>query len=230
MSKHSDVHHVVAKLLTIPGADAIVQGHRWRHEADREHELVFALLTRVLPLPESEVRALAHRLRFLGLLDLHEWAEVPGADDVVERRTLEVLVESGVEPDDAQRAITVLGEVATALHRDYDGKVQRLLRDFGDQLVTSLVQSFQLESLSNDEAREAFAYWLQNVADLPISLGRDSTKRFCEMHDTSADQLVHAADDFNLNVAALDDLVHHWISAADANRALDDEETADGKR
>jgi hypothetical protein len=221
MSKHSDVHHLVAKLLTLPGADTVVQGHPWRHEADREHELVFAVLTRALPLPEHDVRAIARRLRFLGLLDLHDWVDLSDdaedGEDVIERRTLDVLEESGVEVDDAKRATTVIRELAYTLQLKFDGKIQRRLRDFGERMVTALVESFQLESLSEQQAREAFAYWLQNVANLPISLGRQSSASFCDAHGTTAKDLVQAADDLDLNVAALDDLVHYWVNIRDAD-------------
>jgi len=225
MTKHSDVHHAIAKLLTIPGADSIIEGHQWRHEADREHELIFALLTRAISLPESDVRVIANRLKFVGLLDLDEWAELPGASDreqdVLERRTHDILVESGVDDHEASRAVGAIREVATALRQNYDGKVQRLLRKYGDQMVDSLVDKFELESLSKDETREAFAYWLQNVANLPIFIGRPSTARFCEMHNMTVDQLIRAADDFNVNVAILDDLIHGWIGALDAKNEAD---------
>jgi hypothetical protein len=219
MKKHSDVHHAIAKLLTIPDADSIIQSHQWRHEGDREHELIFALLTRVISLPESDVRVIAHRLRLVGLLDLDEWVDLPGTSqderDVLERRTLDILSESGVDDGEATRAVGAIREVAAALQRKYDSKVQRLLREHGNQLVNSLVKDFDMKSLSKTEAREAVAYWLQNVASLPIMIGRDSTKRFCELHGTTVDELIRASDDFNLNVAALDDLIHGWITSGE---------------
>jgi len=44
-------------------------------EGDRWVELVFALLTRVAKIPETELRMLANRCRDLGLLDVEVLAD-----------------------------------------------------------------------------------------------------------------------------------------------------------
>jgi len=210
MKKHDDVQHQIVKLLTLPGAREIVQSHRWAHEGDRCHELLTSLLLRAIQLPERQVRFLAARLRFLGLMEVSEWASGEDEARTLRKRALSVLEEAGVKADDAARAVTVLQETSEAIQKAFDGKMQRFLRTVGDKALTDLLSALSLKTLPKAEARAALAFWLQNVAALPISLGRESTDRFCRDHGVNRETLLQSTDELDLNVAVLDDLIHHY--------------------
>jgi hypothetical protein len=210
MKKHDDIQHLIVKLMTLPGAREIVQNHRWAHEGDRCQELLTSLLLRSMSLPEREVRFLANRLQFVGLMDVSQWAS--GDDEVLtlKKRALSVLEDAGVQAEDAMRAVAVLQETSAAIQKAFDGKVQRFLRKVGDKALTDLVSALSLKTLPAAQTKEALAFWLQNVASLPVSLGHESTDRFCRAHGIDGEGLLHSTDELNLNVAVLDDLIHHY--------------------
>jgi hypothetical protein len=180
VSKRDDLQHLIALLLASPAAHEMARTHRWSDERDREHELIVAFLVQVVTAPERDVRAIADRLRYLGLLDLEEWNDTagppPSADgSVVSGRTLDVLADSGIAPGQARQAVAVLQELAAALKQNFDGKVQRCLRDIGEKILATQMEALSLPSLSERQAREALVYWLQNVANMPISLNHETS-------------------------------------------------------
>jgi hypothetical protein len=67
-----------------------------------------------------------------------------------------------------------------------------------------------LDALGGNLTKRALAVWLQNVANLPVSLQAPSMAEFCKKHGFSADELAEAADEENVNRAALDDLIEYW--------------------
>src|SRR5258708_34520014 len=116
MTAPSEAHHLVVKLLTLPVADAVWRSHRWSYEGDRWQELVLSLLSRVLSIPEVNVRDLTNRLRFLGLLDVAAWAAIggrskgPAPHDILVRGTLDLFEEPGVRRSEAVRAVPVIND------------------------------------------------------------------------------------------------------------------------
>jgi hypothetical protein len=219
MPVRTEAHHIVAKLLTLPAAEEICRNHRWLHEGERWQELILSLLSRVLSLPEGDVRALTNRLRLLGLLNVADWAATRersgnrAANDIV-RRSLELLQEAGAGKSEASKAITVIHDVARVVEDRFDGKVQRCLRSLGDELLASLLRTFSLPSLPEGATKEAFTYWLQNVVNLPISLNDDSVRAFCRTHAITPAELVQAADDLDVSIAVVDDLIHYWVATS----------------
>jgi hypothetical protein len=223
MKKHDDVQHLIVKLLTLPGAQQIVQNHRWAHEGDRCHELLTSLLFRAIRLPEREVRFLANRLRFVGLMEVSEWASGEDEARTLKKRALNVLKEAGVKAEDAVRAVAVLQETSEAIQKAFDGKVQRFLRKVGYNALTDLLSALSLKTLPKAQTKEALAFWLQNVAALPVSLGHESAYRFCRAHGMDGEKLLQSADELDLNVAVLDDLIQQYerLSAESGTNALD---------
>ena len=193
----------------LAGAAAVgIEPNAWVNEFDRWTELVFALLTRLAPRDDENTRATANDLRRFGLLDPQTLAD-PTSDvgSVVRRRMVEALTAAEWSPTKAEQAAKVLSAAADGLVRNFDGKVQRYLRRYGELMLAEVPQYFDLPHLSDAETRTAFAYWLQNVADMPISTEENGLEAFCKKHDLTAAQVVAAADEMDLNLAVLDDLL-----------------------
>lgn len=215
MSKTSDAHFLIAKLFSQPTAEQVWQSHPWPHEEDRWQELVFCLLSRCLTRPEVEVRQLTGLLRFLNLLKVSDWDDSEAADDSdnnrVAERAFEVLTENGINAADAKRCVEVIGQAAMSLSDAYDGKVQQALRTIGETAQDLLMRTLDISSLDDAARKEALSCWLQNVANLPLSLERNSMATFCATYKVSPQDLLRAADDMDVNTALLDDLLHHWL-------------------
>jgi hypothetical protein len=212
----TEAEYLLRKALTTEGADLVLD-HPWVWEVDRWKELVFALITHVVSLPEHEVRDLVNDLEDLGLLDvstlagLQEKGDTPESRSPYEQRILQLLTEKGVGEADARRGLTTISEVAVGLDKYYSGKVQRYLRHYGELMLRELQQVFRFSALGEIEVTRAFTYWLQNVLNMPVSLADDSVKAFCEEHQLTPDEIFEAADGLNLNLALVDDLVQRQI-------------------
>lgn len=63
------------------------------------------------------------------------------------------------------------------------------------------------ESLNAGQLRYAIGHWLQNALSVPISLEHPAVLGFCKKNGISVGELVAAADELDLNVALVDDLL-----------------------
>jgi len=88
--------------------------------------------------------------------------------------------------------------------------MQRFLRKVGEKALIDLLSALSLKTLPKAKTKEALAFWLQNVAALPVSLGRESADRFCSAYGVDGERLLHSTDKLDLNVAVLDDLIQHY--------------------
>jgi hypothetical protein len=206
----------------------ILLNFRWPSEHDRWIELLFALVTRVTKKPESEVRRAIHKLDALDLVSVHDLAEMPtfegtiDFDAVLAARIYETLSEnpisqeedltSGFTAEEAKSSIQIMHEAAKGLVAHNDGKIQKYLRGYGEKMLEELSEHFTFSKLTNAQVRQAFAYWLQNVLNMPLILADRAMQEFCREHGISLEILVREADDKNLNIALLDDLIEQYIS------------------
>jgi hypothetical protein len=205
-----DARFAIQMLLMQPHATRVLAGHRWAHEGQRWQEFAHCLLEATLPLSSVKVRELTARLAFLGLLAPHAWKK--DEREATEARLRAALESHGVSERKAAKAVAALGEAADILNKKFDGKVQKVLRAVGDDAMALLTHRFALKSLSDEEQRLAFTIWLQSVCNLPISGQESAIAEFCRAHKVTRDALADAADAMDLNLAALDDLIHAWAA------------------
>lgn len=203
----------------------------WIWEFDRFDELVFALFTRMSDSTELEVRQLVEELRALGLLDVPMLAAVPleagrlaSAEDPAVQQLLRAIGDSGLADEVSRRMIVTLVELAQALMRGYDGKLQRYLRRYGELMLSELGDSFSFSQLSQEQVLDSFTYWLQNALLMPLSLVDDNVRAFGESHGLTESDLITSADELGLNLAWMDDVIEAAVrssapAAANVSRA-----------
>ncbi|MGB7962506.1 MAG: hypothetical protein WCF12_06040 [Propionicimonas sp.] len=186
----------------------------WISELDRFDELVFALFTRISDRTEFEVRQLVEELRALGLLDVPTLAAVPleagqqaPAEDPAVQQLVRTIGDSGLTDEMSWRMTVTLVELAHALERGYDGKLQRYLRRYGERMLTELGDSFSFSQLPQEQVLDAFTYWLQNALLMPLSLVDDSVQGFAKRHGLTESDLIASADEIGLNLAWMDDVL-----------------------
>jgi hypothetical protein len=155
-------------------------------------------------------------LEQLGLLNIGQLAEVSGFSTHEElvgpfaNRFVKVLIESGFSHAEALAGLKVLREAAVSIRDHYGGKLQLCLRSVGERFLAEIGESFPFSELKTEEAKHAFTLWLQNVAHLPLSLRDRSLVAMCQAEGIEVDDLLTAADELDLNLAFVDDMVHHW--------------------
>lgn len=194
---------------------------QWPVETARWHELVYCLLDRVAGagLPALQVRQLTDALVALDLADVAQLAalsDTTGAFDADDERAkllLGILRQAGLSDEQAESALVVLTEAAAVLRTRHDGKIQRLLRHYGHMMVEDLASQFSFSRLPPDDARVAFTLWLQNVLAMPVELWDADVREVCRQLGTSRSALVATADDLDVNVALLDDVLRSYARA-----------------
>ncbi len=225
-SNISEVEFQLRKLIT-KYSDLFVN-HQWPSEHERWVELIFALVTRISKKPESEIRDIIEELDDLELLDIKELSNIskvgndidfnsPFAKRVIEslsesRFTEEELKKPGFTEEESKRSLSVMHEAAKGLMEHHSGKIQKYLRKYGQQMVDELAENFSFTGMEEKDIKYAFIYWLQNVLNMPVNLNTESIDTFCNRLGISGEKLVKEADNLNINVALLDDMIEQHIS------------------
>jgi hypothetical protein len=96
--------------------------------------------------------------------------------------------------------------------RCYDGKVQRYLRHYGQQMLDALSHDFSYSQIAKEDVRHAFTHWLQNVLNMPVAVSEPAIAKFCERRGIRAEELLKVADELDINVALLDDMIANYVS------------------
>jgi hypothetical protein len=198
-----------------PAFAASLSQYQWPLETERWHELAFCLLHKVGQ-PRLEARSARALVDILSRMDLLRVQELAGwmtdagelthsePDAVLAVRVLE---RGGLPEKAARAALTSICQAAAALQKQYGGKVQRYLRHYGEVMLQELPQHFAFTHLSPDDAALVFTHWLQNVANMPLPLKEPPMERLCEEFGVSLEELIEAADEDDVNLALLDDMV-----------------------
>jgi hypothetical protein len=183
--------------------------YAWMSETDRWAELVFCLLQQCGGEDPALTRDAVAALQYLGLINIERLSTVANGDISSEDAILlaAILKRQGFSQEASQSAVSLLSHVARVLKEGYDGKVQRYLRKYGQAMVDELVNAFGTEALEEDRLRYAITYWLQNVLSMPVSLAHPAVIRCCEKHSASLDDLLACADELDLNITVVDDLL-----------------------
>jgi hypothetical protein len=211
-NRQAEIQYLLRRAVATEG-QYLAWGHLWASERERWRELVFALLTHVTSLTHPEIRALTDQLDDAGLLDVSMLAEIQqekGRDaslGVHARSILDCLQEGGFGKEEALRGLDVICEAALSLQRQFDGKVQRYLRRYGELMLRELDEFFHFTALDAHATRAAFTYWLQNALNMPLPLLDERVTAACQRLRVQPDELIVAADELGINLAFLDDVL-----------------------
>lgn len=201
--------------------------HQWPSEHDRWIELVFALVTRISDKPEHDVRNAIEQLDDIGLLEIEVLSEIPQSGGSIDyksqaaKRVIESLsepqfTEEGLEKpgftqEESKKILLIIYEAGKSLMKHHDGKIQKYLRKYGLQMIDEFSENFSFSGINNKDLKNAATYWLQNVLNMPVSLNIESIDKFCSKVGISEQELLNQADNLNINVALLDDIIEQHM-------------------
>lgn len=177
----------------------------WPAESHRWAELVFCLLNAVMQDP-LRCRELTEALGALRMLDPSALAAAadPRADAAVVLRY--ALRQHGFGEEQTQRAMGLLTRAGVAITNGYQGRIQRYLRQKAE-LIRDELMAMIGGGTSDNELRQGVSHWLQNALNLPVSVGDKDIEDFCRHHGIDLRELEAAADEADLNIAVVDDLL-----------------------
>lgn len=201
--------------------------HQWPSEHERWVELIFALVSTKSDKPQYEVRDIIEELDDLGLLDVEELSHIPKVDNNIDfnspyaKRVIESLSESryteegvkksGFTEEESKSSFLIMHEAAKSLMEHHEGKIQKYLRKYGQQIVNEFAENFSLSGINKKDLEYAVTYWLQNVLNMPLGLETESSEAFCKELRITNEELVQEADKLDINIALLDDMIDQHI-------------------
>jgi hypothetical protein len=186
--------------------DALPQ-YGWPSEVDRWMELLVCVIHQTRSASRIEdVREVLEIWQKLDLIAPQRLVAVaPGSEQEVV--LLFILKQEGFNPDEAKRAVEAAVKTAEAVNVHYNGKIQHCLRAHATMLRDELVQAFENTGLPEGKMRYAVTHWLQNTTNAPISLEHESVLAFCRDNGIDMGALREAADELDINLSQLDDLL-----------------------
>jgi hypothetical protein len=188
--------------------------YQWPVETERWHELVFCLIFRIgQPQIQAErARRMTQMLADLNLLEVNSLAEAMEEEGVNQEHPDIILMQTllermGMMPDQSRAAAMTIAQAAQVLKQRHNGKVQRCLRYYGQQMLNDLGDQFSFSQMPSDQTRMALAHWMQNTLNMPIELAEPEVIRFCQEAGITLEELAEIADEIDLNLALLDDII-----------------------
>lgn len=199
--------------------------YQWPRESMRWKELVFCILETLSSreIAEKAVNALSE----LDLVNIEKLSPKHGSarkTSLLKHELIQdILQEAGFESGTAKQALNALVEIAEIVQTKYGGKVQRLLRKEGEQMIRNITSFFTFHTLEEQLTRRIIIKWLQDVLNLPIYRETEGSKAFLVETNTTVAELVDAADDLDINIAIVDDLLSYWYDMERVTKDLVDE-------
>ena len=208
------------KLLELYKAyEPLLGENLWPWESQRWTELVFCILnasTRPEVSPDS-IREAARVLEKSHLIDI---AVLGSLDPVKEKKDSShphvvavqaILKNFGFAEDEIQTAVATMCQLAAGFKKNYEGKVQKCLRRYGMNMLKEMERDFPVQASNAETARTAITQWFQNVLNLPLPAPDEISDKACKMLQTDYKALIQAADDIDVNVALLDNILRaYW--------------------
>jgi len=186
-----------------------LEKYQWPRESMRWYDLTFCILE--IWSSKEVAHAATKALLELRLLDVEKLARLSNtSESISSSRTqliLGILQEAGFKEKASEQALTTLIEAAKTIQTKCDGKVQQLLRKEGEKIIRNVAAFFGFSALDDQSTRQTITRWLQNVLNLPVYLETESTNAFCAEINTDATEIIAAADELDINIAIVDELI-----------------------
>lgn len=185
----------------------------WVFETDRWEHLVFCLLRQFSSQTPEKARSAVTILRDIGLLDLEELAVMDRESSNNLKSFSQVLRGAGFSEQEINEAANLVSRVASVIKGNYEGKVHRIFRRYGEVIRDELVKAIMDSSISESDLREGISYWLQSAFSMPIPVERQAVLDYCEEKGTTPEQLWQTADDLGINLGIVDFLLDRQYSS-----------------
>lgn len=208
-----DLEALVIELLQ--QFDTSIEGYLWPWEEARWYELVYCLALQLRPsdLSNDEIHRAIASLGDLGLLSPEALSEfnAEGNDDPDLQLMNNVLERYGMSSEESSALVVTICEAAKGFTSQYQGKVQRFLRKYGQMMLEELISTISLSKMDEKDAKMAFSQWLQNAAGMPLVLSSEDLEELCSGLETTSTEFVDVVDGLNLNLTMVDDFVFSFL-------------------
>jgi hypothetical protein len=210
--------YLLKTILFDPAISNQLGVYEWASETSRWNELVAVLASEVCDRSKDDMMELTKYLADLGHLDIPKLAEIDVRGNKIDReneeagKIIDAFKRKDLSEEQALKVLLPLCQIAKKLSSDFGGKIQLCLRSYGETMLREALALFPLQGISEDEARLIFTAWLQKVTNMPLLLLAPEVSEFCRKHEISIAELIEAADNIDMNVAIVDELLKLWAN------------------
>jgi len=200
--------------------------YKWEDESTRWTELVYCIFAELTEHSYRDARRLANGIADLNLLEVKDLAGIPIMDDGMVnpdnsriRTITDILKTNGITEDDIRKSLSAICKVAQAISENYDGKIQKFFRKYGQEIVDEFDSHVSFAEVSKGTQSRILVKWIQNTLCMPLAFSNVYTVRFCEKEGANHWELAEAADNLGINGAMLDDLLEVYIVDTEGKKA-----------
>jgi hypothetical protein len=192
--------------------------YRWEDEHSRWNELVYCIFAELTDHSYRDARSLSDKIFGLNLLELDDLADVQIMEDGKAdpnnpriRTVSEILLINGIEQSDIDKSLSAICKVAQSIQENYDGKIQKFLRKYGEEIVNEFDSHVSFSEVDRGTQSRILVKWIQNTLAMPLAFSNIYTVRFCKKQGVTYLELAEAADNIGLNGSVLDDLLELYM-------------------
>lgn len=192
--------------------------YRWEDEHSRWNELVYCIFAELTEHSYMDARSLSDNIFNVNLLELDDLADVQimengmaDPDNPRIRTISEILSINGIDQSDIDKTLSAICKVAQAIKENYDGKIQKFLRKYGEDIVTEFDSHISFSDVDRGTQSRILVKWIQNTLAMPLAFSNIYTAKFCKKEGVNYLELAEAADNIGLNGAVLDDLIEMYM-------------------
>jgi hypothetical protein len=192
--------------------------YKWEDEHSRWNELVYCIFAELTQHSYLDARSLSDNISELNLLDIEDLANVKimdnGMADPDNKRIMtitDILHSNDVTEADINKTLSAICKVAQAIMDNYDGKIQKFLRKYGQEIVDEFDSNVSFSEVDKGTQSRILVKWIQNTLAMPLAFSNIYTAKFCEIEGVTYHELAEAADNLGLNGAVLDDLLEVFV-------------------
>ena len=192
--------------------------YRWEDEHSRWNELVYCIFAELTDHSYRDARSLSDKIFGLNLLELDDLADVQIMEDgKVDpnnpriRTVSEILSINGIEQSDIDKSLSAICKVAQSIQENYDGKIQKFLRKYGEEIVNEFDSHVSFSEVDRGTQSRILVKWIQNTLAMPLAFSNIYTVKFCKKQGVTYVELAEAADNIGLNGSVLDDLLELYM-------------------
>lgn len=204
------------------------QAYQWPWETARWHELVFCVLVSINRSSAGitiarETTGILVNLDLLDIDALTQLISESGEPDLTKPEfalMMGILKRQGYNDVEAEAAVVTIFEAARSLQKGFDGKVQKYLRKYGEEMLNDVPNNFSFSRISDMTVKHVFTNWLQNVLTMPVAFSNPNTNAVCEEFGIEIKELVDVADSNDINVALVDDWASDYLRRERSEVAL----------
>lgn len=179
----------------------------WASEKDRWEELLVCVINQINPEPNiEEIRAVIDILGKINLTSAENLSNIK-----VESKEYNFIFflfqRFNFTDEETNLALETIISLSKIVNKNFDGKIQRYMRIYFEIMRNEMCESFKDIGLSSKQIRYAVTHWLQNSTNAPLSLEHKAVETFYNENGTNENEFIKAADDLDINLAVIDDLL-----------------------